>query len=119
MGSAGRDRLGTMWRIGPLLALALGCSEGGEAPDESAAARGERIYKMVCISCHNADPSVDGSVGPAIAGSSPELLEARVIRGVYPPGYRPKRAGTSMPSFPYLAEEIANLEAFLDEAAKR
>ena len=119
MNSAGRCWLGALRRIGPLLALALGCSDGGEAPDESAAARGERIYKNVCIACHDADPNVDGSVGPAIAGSSRELLEARVIRGVYPPGYRPKRGGTSMPSFPYLAEEIANLEVFLDEAAKR
>ena len=39
----------------------------------------------------------DGSVGPAVAGASRELIEAKVLRGEYPPGYTPKRPGGAGP----------------------
>ena len=98
---------------------ALGCGSGEAKPTLSAAAQqGERVYLNVCVACHNGDPNEDGSVGPAHAGASRELIEAKVIRGEYPPGYTPKRAGGVMPKFPYLADQIDDLTAYLD-AVKR
>ena len=101
-----------------LLTLGAACSEGSEPSAETAVTRGERVYQNVCIACHHGDPTKDGAVGPAIAGASRELLEARVIRGVYPPGYTPKRAGGSMPAFPYLEPQIDDLAAYLEAAAR-
>ncbi len=99
-------------------ALAAGlfaaCSNGEEAAGgDAAVARGRTLYGNVCIACHNADPTRDGSLGPAIAGSPRELLEAKVLRGEYPPGYAPKRPGAVMPRYEYVAEGIPDLAAFL------
>ena len=103
---------------GPIaLLLALACSDGG-GPPADAVARGRTIYANVCITCHAADPRQDGSVGPAVAGASRELLEARVLHGKYPPGYTPKRPGQAMPPFPFLKDDIDELAAYLAEAAK-
>jgi len=77
------------------------------------AARGRAIYLANCVACHNNDPSRDGPVGPAIQGSSKELLEARVLSTSYPPGYKPKRPTKVMPQFPYLKNEIPHLAAYL------
>ena len=96
-------------------ALAWGCS-GEEASLSPLAQEGRRVYGNVCIACHNGDPTRDGALGPAIAGSSRELLEARVVRGEYPPGYTPKRPGAVMPRFENLADELDALAAYLAEA---
>jgi len=102
----------------PLLALATACSGGGEPALSPLAREGRSVYLNVCIACHNGDPNEDGALGPAIAGSSEELLRARVVRGEYPPGYEPKRPGAVMPAFPYLEEDIPALVAYLDEVAE-
>ncbi len=75
--------------------------------------RGKGTYLSNCIACHNPDPKLDGSIGPAIAGSSLELLEARLLHQSYPPGYKPKRASGSMPDFTQLKEDIPALQAYL------
>lgn len=135
-----------MWIGGPARALAAGivgalalaCSEGQEpapgqaerpqatAPPPAAApvptpaagdaARGRQVYLSVCTACHNADPTRDGSVGPASAGASRELLEAKLLRGEYPPGYVPKRPSRIMPQFQNLAGSLDDLAAFLADA---
>ncbi len=97
-------------------ALALaGCSGGDSDANASPVARGERVYKNVCLACHAADPSQDGSLGPAIAGSSRELVEARVVHATYPEGYAPKRDSQSMPKFPHLAGRVDDLTAYLNQ----
>jgi len=101
-------------RAGVLLAAAAllsGCSESGSR--DPAAERGRQIYLAQCITCHNTDPSLPGAVGPAVRGSSRELLEAKVVRGTYPPGYTPKRTTRVMPPQPGLEPDIPNLAAFL------
>jgi mono/diheme cytochrome c family protein len=109
----GSGRLG----LALLVAAMVGCSQGD--PDESpAVARGRKIYMNVCIQCHASDPTKDGAVGPALAGSSLELLDARVLRGEYPPGYTPKRSSGAMPQFPYLKDQIGDLAAYLAQAAE-
>jgi mono/diheme cytochrome c family protein len=90
--------------------VALGC--GGA--ETTAVERGRRIYATNCTACHHPDPRLDGSVGPAIAGTPAEVVRARVLRGEYPPGYTPKRASRLMPAQPFLAPEIEDLVAYLD-----
>jgi len=93
------------------------CSPGESTQPVALVAQGEGVYKNVCIACHNADPAQRGSLGPAIAGSSRELIEARVVHGRYPPGYTPKEPGGVMPKFPHLAGSVDALAAYLAEAS--
>ena len=100
------------------LALALAaCSKDSDQSTESAKspdwARGRAVYVANCIACHSNDPSMDGPIGPALKGSSRELLEARVLTTTYPPGYKPKRPTKVMPQFPFLKDEIPALTAYL------
>jgi mono/diheme cytochrome c family protein len=94
---------------------AAACSDAHQPELSPLAQEGRRVYQNVCIACHNGDPNQDGSAGPAIAGSSRELIEARVLRAEYPPGYTPKRRGHVMPRLPYLADKIDALAAYLAE----
>lgn len=66
-----------------------------------------------CTKCHNTDPAKHGPTGPAIKGSSRELIEARVLRASYPPGYTPKRTTSEMQANSDLAPRIDDLAAFL------
>jgi len=75
--------------------------------------RGKGVYLSNCIACHNPDPRLDGSVGPAVAQSSQELLEARILHRSYPAGYKPKRTSGNMPDFPQLKDDIPALQAYL------
>lgn len=97
------------------LAAALGCGESQRPQMSEAALRGKAVYDGVCIACHNPNPALDGSLGPANAGASRELLEARVLRAEYPPGYTPKRQSKAMPPMPHLADKIDDLTAYLAE----
>ena len=99
-------------------ALLAACSEAKPEGGDPALERGRAVYLAVCTACHNADPNLDGSLGPANAGSSRELLEAKLLRGGYPPGYAPKRDSQLMPRFEHLAGSIDDLAAFL-AASKR
>jgi mono/diheme cytochrome c family protein len=112
-----------------VLALAgAACSGGEEAGSESPAgdgaavaktpdpAAGEEIYGNVCATCHGGSPKAEGTAGPAIAGSSLALVEAKVVRGEYPPGYTPKRNTRAMPPLPYLEDYVADIAAYLQAA---
>jgi mono/diheme cytochrome c family protein len=103
-----------------LAAAALACGESEPVPAgaDAAVARGRAVYLSICTACHNADPNLDGAIGPANAGASRELVEAKVLRGEYPPGYTPKRPSQAMPPLPHLAASIDDLTAFL-AASKR
>jgi mono/diheme cytochrome c family protein len=93
--------------------VAMGCAEESEKSSDPAVARGEKIYRNICLVCHNADPNKPGAVGPAIAGASRELLEAKLLRGEYPPGYTPQRSTQQMPRFEFLEPNIDDIAAFL------
>src|SRR5438477_4205474 len=80
--------------VAVLAALAGGCSQ---SPSDPLAERGRQVYLSQCTQCHAVDPSQSGPVGPPVKGSSRELLEARILKGSYPPGYKPKRATNVMP----------------------
>lgn len=82
------------------------------SPEELIAA-GRGTYNGNCIACHAMDPKVDGALGPAVAGASIELLEARVLRAEYPAGYVPKRATRAMIPMPHLEAKLPELAAYL------
>jgi mono/diheme cytochrome c family protein len=94
-----------------LAAGLVGCSKSAEL--DPAAERGRQVYLAQCIACHNTDPSLPGAVGPPLHGSSRDLLEAKLLKGTYPPGYTPKRPTVVMPAQPALAPEVPYLAAFL------
>lgn len=83
-------------------------------PLSSLESRGKGVYISNCIACHNPNPSLDGSIGPAIAESSLELLQYKVLTRQYPPGYKPKRDSGVMPDFPQLKNDIPGLHAYLN-----
>lgn len=82
-------------------------------PSPEQAERGRMTYMANCLACHHADPAKPGVTGPAVQGASRELLEARVVRAVYPPGYTPKRTTKLMVPLPQLADKIEDLAAYL------
>ena len=95
-------------------ALALACSGGGGSDPVEA---GRKAYVANCTACHNQDPTRDGSMGPALAGSPAALVEARVLRAEYPPGYTPKRDSKLMPAQPFLKADVPALAAYLGSLA--
>jgi mono/diheme cytochrome c family protein len=98
--------------IGGVLAATVlgGC---GDSASDAVAARGRQVYLAHCIQCHNANPAIAGPVGPPVKGGSRELLEAKIVRGEYPPGYKPQRPTKVMPPQPALAPDIPALAAYL------
>ena len=104
-----------LWGVTLLLGL-TGCSEDSK-PTGSATAgdagRGKVVYLAQCTACHASNPAATGPVGPPVKGSSRALLEAKVLRGGYPPAYRPKRSTAVMPPQPQLERNIPDLAAFL------
>ena len=103
---------GACWLL--VAALGLACSQESSdgASQASAAQRGQQIYGNVCIACHNArsDPA---RLARARRWRAPRsaLLEAKLLRGEYPPGYTPSRPGQTMPRFDYLRDHIGDLAA--------
>jgi mono/diheme cytochrome c family protein len=75
---------------------------------------GRGVFLSNCIACHNANPARDGSLGPSIKGSSLELLQARVLRAEYPPGYAPKRPTKIMVKLPLTEADVEALHAYLN-----
>ena len=102
-----------------LTSVALACGDGGGGETGSGGAeaeeiaRGKHYYKNVCVACHNGDPNVDGTLGPALASTPLEVIEAKVMRREYPAGYTPKRESRSMPEFPFLEPELPAIAAYL------
>jgi mono/diheme cytochrome c family protein len=83
------------------------------SPEERVEA-GRSVYNANCIACHSLDPSEDGALGPAVAGSSLALLDARVLRAEYPEGYEPKRKTRVMVALPHLEPRLPELAAYLE-----
>ncbi len=97
-----------------LFATALmACADESKESGDPAVARGEKVYRNVCVVCHSANPNQSGPLGPEVADASRAVLEAKLLRGEYPPGYTPKRNTQQMPKFEFLEPNIGDLAAFL------
>ena len=92
-------------------ALLGACSESSTT--DQAVARGRNTYQALCTSCHASDPSQPGPIGPPVKGASQTLLQAKILRGEYLPGYTPKRPTKLMPPMPQLENAIPDLAAYL------
>jgi len=101
------------------LAAALACS-GEEASDAQAALakRGEQVYLNNCTACHARDPRQPGPIGPPVASASLALLEAKMLRNEYPPGYTPQRDTQAMIPLVHLEPELPALAAYLAAEAQ-
>lgn len=107
------------------LLAASGCQQGSDLALEGKSEaevqliqRGKAVYVTHCTACHNSNPKENGAVGPALAGSSLELITGRVLTGKYPAGYTPKHVAgggqIQMPIMPYLEKELPALNAYLN-----
>lgn len=101
---------------GVLIAAAAVTAGCHGAHQMTAAERGAVVYRTNCSSCHNENPNLPGPLGPAIADSPKELIEARVLHGAYPVGYDPKRHTHIMKPLPWLGPHIDDLTAYLAQA---
>ncbi|HUP56603.1 MAG TPA: cytochrome c [Bdellovibrionota bacterium] len=91
-----------------------GSAGGGGAPQAvDLVAKGRVVYQSNCTACHHSDPTKNGPLGPEIAGSSLELLTARIMKAEYPPGYKPKRDTRQMAAIPQLQADIPAIHAYL------
>jgi mono/diheme cytochrome c family protein len=97
-----------------VLQLWTACNKKEAVGGDPEVAAGRSLFMSHCIACHNTDPSRDGSLGPAIKGSALELVQARVMRGEYPPGYTPKRTTHIMVKLPLTEEDVAKIHKFLN-----
>lgn len=102
-----------------LLAFACTKKNSGEtsAPltPEALTAQGKQVYMANCIACHNTNPTLDGAIGPAIQGSSVDLIRTKVLKGEYPEGYIPKRKTKLMAPLPHLESSVDKLAAYLNQ----
>lgn len=99
-----------------LLYLVLLCSACTKTNSNSdpVVQKGKALYQANCTACHAPDPRVAGALGPDIAGSSLELIKARVMLGGYPEKYQPKRSSHIMQALPQLKDDIPALHAYLN-----
>lgn len=113
--------------LAALAASLVSCTKKSPQPADSAAAgpsqqqtqqdliaKGRTVFMTNCTACHNTDPKKDGAVGPAIYGSSLELITKRVMEASYPPGYKPKRETHTMVALPHLKDDLPAIHAFLN-----
>ena len=112
---SGALRCSVLAAAGTLAALLAACGQH----ESSGIERGRRVYVANCTVCHNTDPALPGSIGPAVAGSERALVEARVLRAEYPPGYTPKRSTRAMVALPQLAGSIDDLATYLASVPPR
>jgi mono/diheme cytochrome c family protein len=114
--------LGVVSGVALVLVATFSCTKKTSAPaaadENDLVRRGRAVYNGNCTACHATDPHKAGTLGPDLFGSSLELLEARVLRGDYPPGYEPKRKSQAMPKLPHLKDDLPALHAFLNAGPK-
>lgn len=97
-----------------LLSLVLVACTKKPATPLSPVEEGKKLYATHCTACHSPNPKIDGALGPAVFGSTLDLLDRRLVHGDYPAGYSPKRSTKVMVRLPFLKDQIPNLHAYLN-----
>lgn len=82
------------------------------------ASEGKKIYLTRCATCHNVNPTKNGSLGPDIADSSLELITIKTQKREYPSGYKPKRKTKIMPRVPLSEVQLKSLHEYLQSFIK-
>ena len=106
---------------GTVLFFTAACETKSEAPvaavteAQKLQERGRVVYLTQCTACHGQDPKQNGGVGPAVAGSSIDLIRSKVLKNEYPTGYQPKRSTRAMIALPHLEKDIDAIAAFLQQ----
>lgn len=103
------------WCLQFFLIFLVSCQSNDQEP-LSIEQVGQRVYEAQCSSCHHQNPTKDHVLGPAVVGSSLELLEARILRGEYPESYQPKRPTRMMLKMPALQSKIEAIHAYLNSS---
>ena len=120
VGVDGAFRLVAMAALASFMFTFASCTKKSESPltQEETSAKllsvGRSTYLSSCTACHNPDPRKDGPVGPAVWGSSLELLQKRILEASYPAGYKPKRESHNMIALPHLKPDIPAIHAYLN-----
>ena len=92
----------------------IGCDKKESSSNQSEGYyRGEKVYKTVCISCHNIDPRKQGALAPEIAGSELEVIRSMIMTGKPPKGVKPKWPDMKMAPLPNLEDKIPDLYEYL------
>jgi mono/diheme cytochrome c family protein len=76
------------------------------------------LFISKCVMCHNVNPTKPGSIGPAISGSSLELIKLKTQKRQYPKGYVPKRKTKVMPIVKLTEQEIKLIHSYLNSFIK-
>jgi mono/diheme cytochrome c family protein len=109
------NRTLSLLRVFFLILITVACQKQDQTPEQILYEKGKAVYMANCISCHNMNPRMQGTVGPDVWGSSIELLEARMLYLKYPEGYTPKRDTGLMPEFLDLKNDIPAIHSFLNK----
>lgn len=80
---------------------------------------GKKLYILNCVRCHNADPSIKGKIGPDLLTTPANVFESKVLLGVYPSGYSPKRRTKIMPKFKSLEGKTDKLYKYIQSFKKK
>ena len=97
-----------------IVTIFIGCNNKTSSSDQSEGYyRGEKVYKAVCISCHNIDPRKIGALAPDIAGSELEVIRSMIMTGKPPKGVKPKWPDMEMAPLPNLKDKIPDLYEYL------
>ena len=97
-----------------IVTIFIGCNKETSSSDQSEGYyRGEKVYKAVCISCHNIDPRKIGALAPDIAGSELEVIRSMIMTGKPPKGVKPKWPDMEMAPLPNLKDKIPDLYEYL------
>ena len=91
----------------------IGCDTKKASGQSEAYYRGEKIYRTICISCHNLDPRKVGALAPDIAGSDLELIRSMIMTGEPPKGKEKKWPEHHMAPLPNLKDKIPDLHEYL------
>ncbi len=84
---------------------------------------GKRLYMINCISCHNKDPNLKGSVGPEVVDAPLEVMISKIMTSDYPnplpAGFVPKRKSHAMRKIPRLQKDIPSIHAWVQSVKKK
>lgn len=85
---------------------------------KSSIQEGKRIYTTTCMKCHNANPHKPGSIGPDLYSTPKEVFATKIVHGMYPEGYTPKRKTRVMPKFKNLEGKVDSIHEYVKSIAK-